>query len=302
MSGRRAIVEVRWAKVPARKAVIEPGSALRVGRTERADLVIPDDRTLSAVHCEISWDGAALRVVDRSIREGILVNGEPMKEAALRNGDWIRAGGTILSVYLEGATPPRSESGFRGDGSDSLSLEQAAALAALEAVSAPLFAVLDAARSLRVIEILREAVEESRSLYEGIQGEALAMEAPYLVRAEPRSRLLRQIVLEGWEQRWGIYLTSHRPFEEVRRQLRRITMVHDDRSGERMYFRFYDPAMLRHVLPACGVRQREQIFGEIDAFLVEGRDGELLRLTAHDPPAALTPARPPERVTLEADA
>ncbi|WP_437498388.1 DUF4123 domain-containing protein [Sorangium sp. So ce1099] len=299
--GRRAIVEVRWAKVPVRKVVIEPGGTLRIGRTERADLVVPDDRSMSAVHCELRWDGATCRVTDRS-REGTLLNGEPVQEGEVKNGGWIRAGGTVISVYIEGTTPPRAESGLKGDGTDRLSPAQQEVLAALQAEPAPLFAVLDAARTLRVIEVLRESVEEYRSLYEGIKGEALAMQAPYLVRLPSGSRLLEQLVLEGWGKRWGIYLTCRRPFDEVRRQLRRITMVHNDQTGERMYFRFYDPRMLRLFLPTCGMRQKEQIFGEIEAFLVAGRDGELLRLTAREAPAALTRAPAPAPAGLELDA
>ena len=69
-----------------------------------------------------------------------------------------------------------------------------------------------------------------------------------------------------------------------------------------MYFRFYDPQMLRLFLPTCGLRQREQIFGEIEVFLVAGRDGELLRLTAHEAPVFLTSARAPAPAGPELDA
>src|SRR6185503_17654576 len=179
---QRAIVEVRWAKVPASRAVIEPGGTLRIGRTERADLSVPEDRSMSAVHCEVRWDGETCRVKDLSRQEGTLLNGERVQEGEIRNGDWIRAGNTVLVVYLEGATPPRLESGLKGDGTDRLGPKQEDALAALQAEPDPLFAVLDAARGPRVLEVLRESVEEYRSLYEGIKGDAMAMQAPHLVR------------------------------------------------------------------------------------------------------------------------
>ena len=298
---RRVIVEVRWAKVPVRKAVIEAGGKLRVGQSERADLVVPADRTMSALHCEIGWDGERCSVVARSSQGGTFLNGERVEQGELKNGDWIRVGGTVLSVYFEGATPPRAESGIRGDGTDRFTPVQADALAALQAEPGGLFAVLDATRTLRVIEVLRESVEEYRSLYEGIQGEALAMQAPYLVRLPRGARLLEQTVLEGWGKGWGVYLTSRRPFDEVRTQLRRLLMVRNDQSGRQMYFRFYDPQMLRLFLPTCALRQREQIFGEIEGFLVEGRDGEVVRLKAREAPALLTRAlvREPEDMGLD---
>jgi hypothetical protein len=285
---QRAIVEVRWAKTPARKAVIEPGGTLRVGSSERADLAVPLDRTMSALHCEIRWDGERCMVADRSSREGTWLDGERVTEGEIENGGWIRAGGTVLSVYLEGATPPRPETGLRGDGTDRLGPQQEAALSALLDEPDPLFAVLDAARDPRVLEAMRESVETYRSLYEGIKGEALAEWAPHLVRLPRASRLLEQLVLEGWGRRWGIYLTCRRPFDEVRTQLRRVLMVGNDQSGEPMYFRFYDPRMLRLVLPTCGARQRAQIFGEISGFLVEGRGGEVVRFTQGEVPVVLT--------------
>jgi pSer/pThr/pTyr-binding forkhead associated (FHA) protein len=288
---RRAIVEVLWAKTPARKAVIEPGGKLRVGRGERADLCVPGDRSMSSLHCEIRWDGETCSVTNRSGAGGTLLNGEQVEEGEIRSGSFLRVGDTVLMVYLERATPPRPASGLEGDGTDPLDPQQAAALAALAAQPAPLFAVLDAARTMRVIEVLRESVEDYRSLYEGVQGEALAFWAPYLVALPKGSRLLDQLVLEGWGRRWGIYLTCERPFDEVRTQLRRILMVSNDRSRKPMYFRFYDPKMLRLVLPTCGARQREQIFGEIEAFLVEGKGGEVVRFTARGAPAASTAPR-----------
>jgi pSer/pThr/pTyr-binding forkhead associated (FHA) protein len=301
MIGRRAIVEVRWAKVPVRKVVIEPGGTLRVGRSERADLAVPDDRSLSAVHFELRWDGATCRVADRSSQEGTFLNGERVAEGEIANGGWIRAGGSVFSFYVEGATPPRLESGLKGDGTDRLTPPQADALAAIEEAPGQLFAVLDASRSLRVIEVMRESVEEYRSLYQGTKGEALAMQAPYLVRLPAKSRLLEQLVLEGWSGGWGIYLTCPRPFDEVRTQLRRLLMVSNDETEEAMFFRFYDPRVLRLFLPTCGVRQKEQIFGDIDAFLVAGRDFEVVRLTAREAPASLTSPRPPEAPALELD-
>jgi hypothetical protein len=292
---RRAIIEVRWAKAPIRKVVIEPGGKLRIGQSERADLAVPADRAMSAIHCEIRWDGATCRVVSRSAQSPTFVDGQQVEQGQLQNGGWIRAGSTVFSVYFEGATPPRATSGLKGDGTDPLTPAQAEALASLQAEPLPLLAVLDAARTLRILEVMRESVEAYRSLYEGIKGDALAMVAPYLVRVPRESRLLRQLVQEGWGHGWGLYLTSRRPFDEVRTQLRRLLMVRNDQTGRAMYFRFYDPQMLRLFLPTCGTRQKEQPFGEIEAFVVEGRRGEVLRLTEREGPGALEGKRTHDR-------
>lgn len=141
-----------------------------------------------------------------------------------------------------------------------------------------LHAVLDTARSDRILQVLREAVEEHRSLYEGVQGQAMEDVAPYLVTLPSGSRLLGQLVEEGWLRRWGIFLEGNVSKRELRRHLRRFLMVEDE-AGEPLYFRFYDPVCLREFWATCGKRQRAELCGPLSAFLVEGERGEVVRLT-----------------------
>lgn len=270
----RAIVEVRWGARKGTKAVLLPGQTLRVGRTDRADLVIEADRQLAGAHFEVTWDGerGALRALTPT--EPTFLCGQRVTEGGLSNGAWIRAGETVFAFYVEEHTGPR-----RGSGAGPTPARERA-LTALSALDEPLFAVLDAARDDRVLEVLRESVEEVRSLYEGLKGEALAEVAPYLVSLPRGSRLLRVLVMEGWGLRWGIYLTSPRPFKDVRTQLRRFLLVEDEEDGKRLYFRYYDPATLRVFLPSCAPRQLAELAGPIRAFLAEGPDGEVLRFDA----------------------
>lgn len=148
------------------------------------------------------------------------------------------------------------------------------------ALREPLHAVLDAARTPRILQVLREAVEEHRSLYEGTAGEALDEVAPYLVRLEGGSRLLSQLVAEGWTRRWGIYLEGDVRRRDMRRHLRRFLIVEEDDTRERLYFRYYDPGALRDVWPTCSRRQKDELLGPLRAFLLEGPRGEVLRLSA----------------------
>src|SRR5262249_1499910 len=119
--------------------------------------------------------------------------------------------------------------------------------------------------------------ERSESLYEGHEGEELAEVAPYLVALPHASPLLERLVQEGWGSGWGIYLTSTRPFQEVRRSLRRLLVVEVKESGEELYFRFYDPAIAERALPELTPRQAQTVFAEIDAFVWEGEGGAIHR-------------------------
>lgn len=278
MSGaRRAMLEVHCTHPtpPLRRAVLEPGRVLRVGRTELADLRVPNDRQMSGVHFELSWDGERCELRDRGSAAGTWLNGRQVHDFDVNSGDWIRAGNTLFTVFFEGVTDP-----LRPADPPEVAGMKARALAALRAEAEPLFAVLDAARTRRVLELLRGSVEEHQSLYDGLPGEALREVAPHLVSLPGDSALLSSLVHEGWGASWGVYLTSASPFTEVRRRLRRISMVEIEEAGQRpqrVYFRFYDPRVLRVFLPMCNVRQRAEMFGAIGGYVLEGERGEVLR-------------------------
>lgn len=277
-AARHAILRILWGPLAAQRRIIPAGEVLRVGRTDRCHLALAQDAQMSAAHFEITWDGVSCRVRDLDSARGTLLGGARVSEAEVPNGGWIRAGDTHFRLYLEAHTPPP------GDEQEivaSLGAEKEAALSLLrrEAEEAPLFALVDASRSHRALQILHESIDEERSLYDGIKGEALAGVAPHLVTLDRRSDLLDRLVREGWGRRWMIFFTSARPPREVRRHLRRFLLVEDDDNGRRLYFRYHDPRVLRVFLPACTPRQRQDFFGEIQCFIVEGERAEPVRFT-----------------------
>ena len=280
----RCIVEVRWGRRTGTKAVIEAGKRLRVGGNDRADLVVPHDTKLSGAHFELRWDGRRCKLRDLGSITGTRLAGAPVTEADVPHGGWIQAGETDFLVYVEGKTPPREaeEESDGGLGEEELRRREERRVAAEgaltelreEAANAPLYAVLDAARDERILELLRESVERHQSLYEGAPGEPLEDVAPYLAGPlGPDSRLLERLVLEGWGRRWGIWCGSKAPFDEVRRHWRRFLMVELEDSGERVYFRFYDPGVLSVFLPICNERQRDAFFGRDMLSMIRTDDG-----------------------------
>jgi hypothetical protein len=248
---------------------------LRIGRSDRADLVFPGDLQMSAVHCELLWDGRSCRVKDLGSIKGTRLSGEPVTDSSVEDGAYLQAGDTLLSVYFEGAIPPRRR--HRPTAENQAIRESA--LAALRAETAPLFGVLDAARDDRVLELLARSSEDFLSLYDGVQGEALADVAPYVVTLREGSKLLESLVMEGWGDAWGIYATWPGAMKDLRRHLRRFLMIIDDETTRRLYFRYYDPRALRLYWPTCSRLQKAEMLGEIGCFLVEGPSGEVLRLS-----------------------
>lgn len=132
-----------------------------------------------------------------------------------------------------------------------------------------LYALLDAARDERILRLLKRSSEEYASLYEGPEGEELAEVAPYLVRLEPDSPLLQQLLEKGWGNAWGVYLFSEAPFPEVRRHFRHFLKVQTE-EGKQLHFRFYDPRVLRVFLPTCRPGELRELFGPVTRFVMEG--------------------------------
>lgn len=259
-----------------RRAVLAPGSSLKIGRTDRADLTLPHDERMSGVHFELSWDGSTCRLLDLKSAEGTLLDGEKITAAAAHNGAWIRAGSSDFTLYVEESTKaPAGSLHSSPEGRDRA--ERALGALREEAREAPLYALLDAARSDRILELLRESVETYRSLFEGLRGALVEEAAPYLVELSAGSRLLARLVEEGWGKSWGIFIVSRRPLAEVRRHFRKLLYVKEEDTRKEMYFRLYDPRVLRVFLPSCTARQTDEMFGDIDIFVMEGEEGEVLR-------------------------
>ncbi|MCM3874999.1 MAG: DUF4123 domain-containing protein [Thermoanaerobaculia bacterium] len=146
----------------------------------------------------------------------------------------------------------------------------------------PLYAVLDAARDLKALNWSKESGEEYQSLYDGDSARDLEMFAPYLVRFSKPSPLLRKLVAKAWGQSWGIYLTSAASFPDLRKHFRHFLIAQIEGGGDKnVYFRFYDPRVLRVYLPTCTPQEVRQFFGPIGSFLLETEDASrLLRFRA----------------------
>src|SRR6266446_1940309 len=148
-------------------------------------------------------------------------------------------------------------------------------LALLRGEFQPLFALLDAAREPMILKLLLESKEEYQSLYQGAHGEKLVHFAPYLVRLPQQSPLLEKLVRDGWGKSWGIFLACDKPLQAVRSHFRHFLIVKTE-AGKDLYFRFYDPRVLRVFLPTCTPEEIKQFFGPIKHYLVEDEKPELV--------------------------
>ena len=307
---------------------LAPGKPLRIGRTNKADHAFPDDKLMSSLHFAIEYGEKGCRLLDLNSSNGTFLNGARVKEAALANGDEIRAGNTVFVIRMlpdesflaSPAIPePKPESGAAPNPllKPQSKPEQTPAVVAptprlygglpsfparapqfelppaapqqqtpkppplaprqprLQDLLAkdfqPLYALLDASREPSVLKVILESKEEYQSLYEGAQGAQLAHFAPYLIRVPHKSALLDTLVHQAWSKSWGVFLTSDTPLKDLRTHFRHFLTVKLP-DGTQVYFRYYDPRVLRLFLPTCLPEETTQFFGPVKHFLMEADD------------------------------
>lgn len=310
----QVILEIRTGALAGNNIRLKPGQLVRLGRTSKADFAFPDDSQMSGVHFVLECDEGACQIRDLNSRNGTLVNGKKVGAATLQDGDQIVAGRTHFAVRtemekVEKPAAPTSQPYAAGTTLEGWTPEERL-LALLRKDFQPLYAILDAARTPEVYELLAGAREEAKkpekepasdtkappkpqppgagtldggaqyeSLYEGQPKAELTLFAPYLVRLLPESKLLEKIVGKGWGKSWGIYLTCDLPFKDLRSHLRHFLMVMLP-GGKQVYFRFYDPRVLRVYLPTCLPEEFNAFFGPAKYFLMEDeKAGALLRFS-----------------------
>jgi hypothetical protein len=127
-----------------------------------------------------------------------------------------------------------------------------------------LFAVLDSCDSPEVQSRLLDLDPSTApSLFSGPKAAEYATFAPYLVQCG--EELLDWIVETLPDQPWGVFLVTDVDLPALRKHLRTLLVVRhpDDRK---MYFRFYDPRVLRDFLPGCTAAELRTVFGPVEAF------------------------------------
>lgn len=144
------------------------------------------------------------------------------------------------------------------------------------------FAVFDGASVKGLREKLWEKEPQHVCLWRGELAPDMAEVAPYLIELEPDAEFTQWVLEKGWGNHWGIFVATGEPLRSLRQHFRRLTMVRDP-DGKSLYFRFYDPRVLRIFLPTCTPDELRDFFGPVACFVVEAEDsGTLLRFSRRD--------------------
>jgi hypothetical protein len=133
------------------------------------------------------------------------------------------------------------------------------------------FTLLDGARMLDRMETAKELNPQHESLYRGRREEPLSIVAPCLFTYQESGGFAEWLGKNGWADAWGIFFYSEATMSELLHHFRRFLLVKTE-DGVELYFRFYDPRVLRKFLPTCDEQQLREFFGPVTYFGMEEAD------------------------------
>lgn len=105
-SKRRPVLVILEGKSPGKQHILEK-EATTLGREIDVEMVLNDGR-VSRHHCRIRWENIdrdteepRCLLEDLDSRNGVIVNGQRIREHALQNGDHFLVGATLIGFYLK---------------------------------------------------------------------------------------------------------------------------------------------------------------------------------------------------------
>lgn len=134
-----------------------------------------------------------------------------------------------------------------------------------------IFALVDAARDKGIYDRLAAADNKILPLFSGSKASELALVGPYLAHLENGDALAQWLAEKGWGKSWGVYCLSSESIDKLKRHFYSMLKVFDE-EGNCMFFRYYDPRVLRVYLPTCNAAELQLFFGPVDRFYAEAEE------------------------------
>ena len=137
------------------------------------------------------------------------------------------------------------------------------------------YTVLDGASFSNLASELNHHKAEYACLYRGELEADIALVAPYLVSLPPEANITHWVLKQIGRNNPGIFIHTRVPVYELRKHLRTFLMI-KDQNNQQVYFRYYDPRVLRSYIPSCNAEEKKTLFGPVNHYFAEDKEGKLL--------------------------
>ena len=268
------ILEAVSGPVAGRRIEVRGGSIIRVGRTGKSDHAIAEDSYLSGLHFSVECDGTQCRIRDLGSSNGTFVNGSRITDQVVQEGDTVVAGGTTFRIHIDllpdvtgvglprvkTAAVPVSLATKTMASAPGYSNAELTLINALYSSGEQVFAMIDVSRDSRLSAFLKASGEAHEPL--DTAGSA------FLVALPAEAQLLHVLMKDGWGRGWGCYGTSKIGLSEVHAHFINFVNLRTS-SGAGLTLRFWDPRVLRAVVPAMPQDEVDAFFGPCERMIVE---------------------------------
>jgi hypothetical protein len=268
------ILEAVSGPVAGRRIEVRAGTIVRIGRAGKSDHAIAEDSYLSGLHFSVQCDGAQCRIRDLGSSNGTFVNGARISEQVVQAGDSVVAGGSTFRIHIDLApdiagvgiplvktvTAPVSITSRTMGGAPGYTKAELTLINVLYGPGEQAFSIIDVSRDSRLPAFLNASGEAHEPLD--------AAGSAYLVALPAEAQLLHVLMKDGWGRGWGFYATSQTGLSEVRAHFINFVRLRTS-SGAGLTFRFWDPRVLRALVPAMPQDEVDAFFGPCTRMIVE---------------------------------
>jgi len=137
------------------------------------------------------------------------------------------------------------------------------------------YAILDGASFGNLASYLNHYQAEYVCLYRGELAADIAAVAPYLVRLPAQAEVTAWVLSHIGQNYPGIFVLTSASMRELRKHFRKFLMIYDE-DNQPVYFRYYDPRILRCYLPSCSAEEKQVLFGPVSHYYAENEEGDQL--------------------------
>ena len=143
------------------------------------------------------------------------------------------------------------------------------------------YAVIDGASCEELLTKLNELKPGYFCLYAGDLAPDLQAVAPYLVELLPDHPFADWLLAHGFGKHWGIFACATADLRALRKHFRTFLLVRDP-DGRRLYFRYYDPRVLRTYLPTCTPAEIKTVSEPIKRWVCEAEEPDSALVFEHE--------------------
>ncbi len=133
------------------------------------------------------------------------------------------------------------------------------------------YAVIDGASCEDLLDRLDAFSPRHYCLYAGELEPDVEEVAPHLVELLPEHPFTAWLLAEGPGKHWGIFARSPVGLRAMRKHFRTFLLVKSP-EGKTLYFRYYDPRVLRVYLSTCNPAEIKTFAGPIVQWVCEGEE------------------------------